>query len=123
MADFTRKVNDLESEKRSSLRPYLFILYFSSIMVVVTTLIMVYFISAPLNLTVASSAAPPPSVDLGTINILLTIAAVESFVIGIVAGKMGEGSTADGFKHALILVLIGIVAVYVAQAVIGIKIQ
>lgn len=123
MADFTRKVNDLESEKRSSLRPYIFIMYFSSIMVVVTTLIMVYFVSTPFNLSVAGRAAQPTKVDLGTTNILLTIAAVESWVIGIVAGKMGEGSTADGFKHALILVVIGLASVYIAQAVLGIRIQ
>ncbi len=123
MADFTRKINDLEAEKRSTLRPYLFIMYFSSIMVVVTTLIMVYFVSMPLNLSVAGKAAQPPKVDLGVTNILLTIAVVESWVIGIVAGKMGEGSTSDGFKHALILVIISVVSVFVAQAVLGVKIQ
>jgi flagellar protein FlaJ len=123
MADFTRRINDLESERKSSLRPYLFILYFSSIMVVVTTLIMVYFVSTPLNLSVAGRAAQASKVDLGTTNILLTIAAVESFVIGVVAGKMGEGSSADGFKHALILVVIGLISVYAAQAVLGIEIQ
>jgi hypothetical protein len=44
------------------------------------------------------------------------IAVVESWVIGIVAGKMGEGSIADGFKHAMILVLIGVATVYITQA-------
>lgn len=125
MADFTRKMNDLEKEKKSSLRSYIFIMYFSSIMVVVTTLIMVYFVSSPINITVAGHAAANTHkpVDLATTNLLLTIAAVESFAIGIVAGKMGEGSTGDGFKHALILLLIGIISVYTAQVLLNVRLQ
>jgi len=125
MADFTRKMNDLEKEKKSSLRAYIFIMYFSSIMVVVTTLIMVYFVSSPINITVAGHAAANTHkpVDLATTNLLLTIAAVESFAIGIVAGKMGEGSTGDGFKHALILLLIGIISVYTAQVLLNVRLQ
>jgi flagellar protein FlaJ len=122
MADFTRKMNDLESEKRSALKPYLFICYFSAIMVVITTFIMVYFISTPINFGNASKIAPPPlTVDRSAVDVLLTVSIVESWVIGIVAGKMGEGSTADGFKHALALVLIALFSVYFTQAVVHIS--
>ncbi len=118
MADFTRKMNDLESEKRSSLRPYLFINYFASIMVVVTTFIMVYFIATPINFGAASKFAPPiKPLNKADIDILLTVAVFESWFIGMVAGKMGEGSVADGFKHAFALVVIAVVSVVVAQAV------
>jgi len=126
MASFTRKMNDLEQEKKSSLRPYIFITYFSSIMVMVTTLIMVYFVASPIKLNVGGNLhveTMAPAIDVGTINILLAIAAVESWAIGLVAGKMGEGSTADGFKHALILLLVGVVSVYVAQVFLGVKLQ
>lgn len=122
MSDFNRKINELEGERKSSLKPYLFIMYFSSIMVVVTTLIMVYFVSTPISISL-SKAVAAPKVDLAVTNILLTIAAVESWVIGLVAGKMGEGSTADGFKHALILVAIGLAAVYAAQTILRIRLQ
>lgn len=122
MADFTRKMNDLEGERRSSLKPYLFISYFSAIMVVITTFIMVYFISTPINFGAASRIAPPPAmIDKGAVDVLLTVAAIESWVIGVVAGKMGEGSIADGFKHALALVLIALLSVYFTQAVVHIS--
>jgi hypothetical protein len=45
------------------------------------------------------------------------VAVFESWFIGMVAGKMGEGSVADGFKHAFALVVIAVVSVVVAQAV------
>ena len=41
MADFTRKINDLESEKRSTLKPYIFVTYMAGIMIVMTTFLMV----------------------------------------------------------------------------------
>ncbi len=123
MADFTRKMNDLESEKRSALRPYLFINYFASIMVVVTTFIMVYFIATPINFGPASKFAPPIApLNKGAIDILLTVSVFESWFIGMVAGKMGEGSVADGFKHAFALVVIAFVSVIIAQAVMHISI-
>ncbi|MDV3243933.1 MAG: type II secretion system F family protein [Nitrososphaerales archaeon] len=119
MADFTRKMNDLEAEKKSSLRPYIFITYFAAIMIVVTTFMMVYFINTPIipSLTARSVQATTSAADLSTVDLLLMIAVVESWVIGIVAGKMGEGSTADGFKHALILVLISVFSVYLTQSI------
>ena len=39
--------------------------------------------------------------------------------MGFVAGKMGEGSAADGFKHATLLVIISIITVYVSALFIG----
>lgn len=118
MADFTRKMNDLESEKRSALKPYLFINYFAAIMVVVTTFIMVYFITTPIKFGGSSKFAPPPiTLDRSSIGILLTVSVVESWFIGVVAGKMGEGSVADGFKHALALVVMSVVAVAVAGSI------
>ena len=39
--------------------------------------------------------------------------------MGFVAGKMGEESTADGFKHATFLVILSIVTVYVSFYFIG----
>jgi flagellar protein FlaJ len=117
-------MNDLESEKRSSLRPYIFITYFSAIMIVVTTFIMVYFINVPVIPNLSASVPRPASAQsLSTVDTLLTIAVFESYVIGIVAGKMGEGSTADGFKHALILVVISVAAVFVTQQLFGLRLQ
>jgi len=125
MADFTRRMNDLEAEKRSSLRPYIFITYFSAIMIVVTTFMMVYLINTPLIPSLPGAPPPPVSsvASVSTVDTLLTIAVFESWVIGVVAGKMGEGSVADGFKHALILVAISLVAVLVVQNIFHLQLQ
>lgn len=118
LADFTEKTSETEHERRSMLRPYIFIPYFGAVMVVMTTAMMLYFLSSPV------STGPSP---LGTaINVkqatttLLSGSIFQSWVMGLVAGKMGEGSLAGGFKHAGALVLISLAAIYIAGALFGI---
>jgi flagellar protein FlaJ len=118
MADFTRKINDLESEKRSTLRPYVFVIYMAGIIVVLTTFLMVYFLAQTAILPGTFKVVSP--VDAGTIDLLLVSAIFESYVVGLVAGKMGESSLSDGFKHSMILVLVSLVTIYVAAAYIKI---
>ena len=124
MADLTRKMADLESEKRSALRSYIFINYFAAIMVVVTTFIMVYFVSTPISFGAKGTVTTPhpAAVRTSTVDLLLTVAVFESWFIGLVAGKMGEGNTAEGFKHALALVVIALVSVVIAQSVMHVAI-
>ena len=114
MADFTRKINDLEAEKRSALRPYVFVMYMAAMMIVLTTFLMVYFLTAtPIaGAGAASAAALAPKVSSGTIELLLVSAIFESWVVGLVAGKMGEGGVSDGFKHSALLVLFSVIAVF-----------
>lgn len=119
MADFTRKVNDLEAEKRSTLRPYIFVTYMAGIMIVMTTFLMVYFLQ---QTSLAPGSIAPTTVNKGTVDILLVSALFESWVVGLVAGKMGEGSLSDGFKHSMFLVIISVVTVFVASAFIKIPI-
>jgi flagellar protein FlaJ len=111
MADFTRNINDMEGERRAALRPFVFIAYVAGIMVIMTTFIMVFLLGEPL--TIGSSAAQSSALNGGTIDALLTTSIFDSFIIGIVAGKMGESSVADGFKHGVALVVISVISVYV----------
>lgn len=129
MSDFLTKMNDMESEKRSEQRPYMFILYFSAIMVLVATLIMVYYISMPITLGGTSNVGTRVgqniqlfSIDKGTVDVMLTVALFEGWVIGFVAGKMGNGSVLEGFKHSFTLVLIGMITVLIIQSVLGLNI-
>ena len=119
MADFTRKINDLEAEKRATLRPYIFVTYMAGMMIVLTTFLMVYFLQ---QTSLAPGGLGGAAVQPGTINLLLVSAIFEGFVVGLVAGKMGEGSLSDGFKHSMILVAISIVTVYIASAFINIPV-
>jgi len=117
LADFTRTVNDLENDRRAALRPFVFITYIAGVMVIITTFIMIYMLAQPSQVGYSSTTLDP-----GTIDLLLTTAVVDTFVIGLVAGKMGESNVSDGFKHSVLLVIVSIVAVLVAKSFIKIPV-
>jgi len=110
MASFARTINDLENERRSALRPFIMITYVAAIMIIMTTFILVYMLTAPGTIGGFSTTH---NISGGTIDLLLSTSVFDAFVIGLVAGKMGEGSLADGFKHAFALVIISVVAVFI----------
>ncbi|HUH99578.1 MAG TPA: type II secretion system F family protein [Nitrososphaerales archaeon] len=115
MADFTRKISEMESERRSVLRSYVFIAYIGGLMLVMTTFMMIFLLAEPAakGLSVGAVAGIIPSTT--TIDTLLAAGIFECWVIGLVAGKMGEGSVAEGFKHALILVILNLVLIFGAR--------
>ena len=117
LADFTRTVNDLENDRRAALRPFVFITYIAGVMVIITTFIMIYMLAEPSQVGYAANTLDP-----GTIDLLLTTSVFDTFVIGLVAGKMGESNVSDGFKHSCLLVTVSIVAVLVAKLFIKIPV-
>lgn len=119
MAEFTRNINEMESERRTALRPFVYITYIAGVMVIITTFIMVYLLAAPAATGFSTST---PTVNPATIDLLLTTAVFDSFVIGIVAGKMGESGLSDGFKHGIALVVVSLIAVNLARGFINIPV-
>jgi len=119
LADFTEKNALLSQERRSMVRPYLMIPYIGAIMVVATTAMMLYFVNPPGLASAGISALASGSLVKQATNILLVCAFFQAWVMGFVAGKMGEESAADGFKHATFLVVLSLITVYVSFYLIG----
>ena len=120
MAEFTRDINEMEGERRAALRPFVYITYVAGVMVIITTFILVYLLNAPAISGIGASSLP--QVDPNTIDLLLTTAVFDSFIIGIVAGKMGESGVSDGFKHSIFLVIASLIAIAVARTFINIPV-
>ena len=109
LADFVERVNQLEKEKNSSLRLYGIIPYFGAIISILTLIIMLDVFMNPL-----SEFGNNLSISDNDKDLLLTGSIIQAFTTGIVAGKMGEGSAAAGFKHALILTIISLISIFTA---------
>lgn len=118
LADFTEKNALLQSERRSTVKPFIMIPYVGAIMVVITTAMMIYFVNPPGLSSLGVSLASKSTIATAT-NILLMCAFFQAWVMGFVAGKMGEESAADGFKHATMLVVLSLIAVYVSFTLIS----
>jgi flagellar protein FlaJ len=105
LARFNNLTQEVEKEKKMSVRPYILMPYFAAILLVATTTMMIGFTTGTLG--VASTGQK----DLTAMKTTFVTSAIfHSYLIGIVAGKISEESIAAGFKHAAILVIVAVLA-------------
>ncbi len=109
LARFNNLTQDVEKEKKMSVRPYVMMPYLASILLVATTIMMMSFTS---GFGVTSSGVTTTAAQgQGLMQVIFMTAVIfNSYLIGIVAGKISEESIAAGFKHSAILVLISVIA-------------
>jgi flagellar protein FlaJ len=109
LARFNNLTQEVEKEKKMSVRPYVMMPYLASILLVATTIMMMSFTSGFGATTAGVSTSASQGQGMMQ-TIFMTAVIFNSFLIGIVAGKISEESIGAGFKHAAILVLISVVA-------------
>lgn len=118
LADFTSQVSKIEKERRSSLRPYTFTPYIGAILVIASTLMLMGMLASPGAVKPAASGEPP-KVDTSP-SLMLSGAIFQAWVMGFVAGKMGEGSISAGFKHSSVLAAISAITVFIGARFINV---
>jgi len=105
---FNNMTQEVEKEKRMNSRPYIIIPYFAAVMLMATTLMTLLFVGKTVSLATEGMGT---RIDLASISVTFTLSViVHVFMIGLVAGKIGEESLAAGFKHSALLVIIALVA-------------
>ena len=109
LARFNNLTQEVEKEKKMSVRPYVMMPYLASILLVATTVMMMSFTTGFGASATGVSTSASQSKGLMT-TIFMTAVIFNSYLIGIVGGKISEESIAAGFKHAAILVLISVIA-------------
>ena len=111
LARFNNMTQEVEKEKRMSVRPYMIMPYFAAILLVATTLMTLIFTMETVGMGEATSTAAS---NLDELSLIFTVSVVtHCYLIGLVAGKISEESLSAGFKHSALLVVIAIVASYV----------
>ena len=117
LAEFTEKNRILDKERKSQVRPYIIVPYIGAVLIVITTALMVNLLAGS-GLSIATGGNNAPFVSPVTnsaTSILLTASVFQAWIMGLVAGKMGELNVSDGLKHATFLVAISIITVFIAQ--------
>jgi archaeal flagellar protein FlaJ len=109
LARFNSLTQDVEKEKKMSVRPYVMMPYLASILLVATTIMMMSFTTG-FGVTTSEVSTTASQGNGMMQTIFMTAVIFNSFLIGIVAGKISEESIGAGFKHAAILVLISVIA-------------
>jgi len=109
LARFNSLTAEVDKEKKMSVRPYVMMPYLASILLVATTVMMMSFTTGFGATTSTVTAAAKASKGMMT-TIFMTAVIFNSYIIGIVAGKISEESISAGFKHSAILVVIACLA-------------
>jgi flagellar protein FlaJ len=108
LARFNNMTQEVEKEKKMSVRPYMIMPYFAAILLVATTLMTLIFTTNTLGMAGETSTA---AANTDFLTLIFTVSVItHCYLIGLVCGKISEESLAAGFKHSALLVLIAIVA-------------
>jgi flagellar protein FlaJ len=98
----------LEKERGNQTRPYIAIIYVALFVFLFTIVILFKTFFTDIEGVALFSMSTSSPLILQRIFLHLTI--VQGFFSGLVAGKMGEGSTNAGLKHSAIMMIIGYLA-------------
>jgi len=116
LARFNNMTQEVEKEKKMSVRPYMLIPYFAAILLVATTLMTLIFTTQTISMGGETAAS---STNVEFLTMIFTVSVItHCYLIGLVAGKISEESLAAGFKHSALLVVIAIVASKVVPLII-----
>ena len=108
LARFNNMTQEIEKEKKASVRPYMIMPYFAAILLVSTTLMTLLFTT---NTMAMGAEIGATTSNTEFLTLIFTVSVItHCYLIGLVCGKISEESLAAGFKHSALLVLIAIVA-------------
>ena len=118
IARYAYNLTELDKEFRKRLRSYIMMPYMGAILVAASSILVLSFTAKSIFLSGGGGPAGglkgggiTPE-DMARVALLLSLGAIlNSYLMGIVAGKIQDGRVAAGFLHGILLVLITIVTV------------
>jgi len=108
LASFFEDLEEIERQKRATLKPLMVIPYLTAIMLIVVVVILVSFMKGLLQLARLSISTAE------FIHFFLPPVIIIAIISGIVAGKVSSAVVAGGFKHAVIMSIISFVAIWLS---------
>jgi len=107
---FMEDLEEMEREKRATLRPLMLVPYMTAMMIVVVIVILVVFMRSLLQIArIYISLAE-------FVHMFLPPVVIIAVISGLVAGKISDGTVAAGFKHAMIMAAMALVSVWLSGA-------
>lgn len=111
LARYARGIADFEAELSRRLRVYMIMPYIGALMVAGSTMLILAYMAQTLVMSRPSSEVIN---TIGLTALLISIGViVNSWLMGLVAGKLRSGTLMAGFTHAIILTLVSMVTIAV----------
>lgn len=105
LATFSEAMIQSEREKLETMRPMVYIPYVGSGTLILVVIVLLGFFNAVLS--IAHSGVPYGNIVMA----LLPPVIIQSYLMGLVSGKVATTKTSQGFKHAIFLVLFGLLII------------
>ena len=113
LANYSETLEFLDREKRRMLRPLILIPYIGAIIIVIVVLILIGFMNRIMQLAHMGLATQM------MINMFLPPVIINSYLMGLVAGKISSERVSAGFIHALLLTLASIFAMIITPSMVS----
>jgi len=115
LSEYSEKNKDIESNKRSLLKPYIILAFIWSVLIAMTTTIVAMTIFVLAQISIPGMGQAPfelmqLQITLFSIGIIL-----QTWMSGFFIGKINEGSFAAGFKYSAMLAVTAYVSLVLSQ--------
>jgi flagellar protein FlaJ len=110
---FMEDMREMDRETSSQMRPYVIVIYAAFFILIFTSVILLGSFFAPLE---GQSNILSPTVIVGVrqyTDFFYRTVMVSALLGGLMAGKIGERRVASGLKHAILLLVVGYVIMFV----------
>jgi flagellar protein FlaJ len=108
MGKFIQTTLLLEKERQTQTRPYIAIIYVAFFVFLFTIILLFksFFMSIESLPMLGTAVMEPQEIQ----RVFFQMTSIQAFFSGLIAGKMGEGTTNAGLKHSLVMMLCGYIA-------------
>ncbi len=113
LASYAETLEHIEREKRSMLRPLVLMPYVGALIITVVVIVIIAFMVSLMRY------AGKAVVESEMLNMFLPPVILNSYLMGLAAGKLSSERVSAGFVHALLLTLSNIVAMVLGPAIVA----
>jgi len=119
LTEYSERQKDIDSNKRSLMRPYVILAFIWSVLIALTTTMVAMTIFALTQLSLPGTSTLPLRLMQDQINLFSTGIILQCWLSGFFVGKVNEGTFAAGFKYSAMLVITAYVSLIISQNFIG----
>jgi len=119
LTEYSERQKDVDSNKRSLLKPYVVLAFIWSVLIALTTTMVASTVYAMTQISLPGSATLPIKLMQEQINLFSTGIIFQCWLSGFFVGKINEGTFAAGFKYSAMLVITAYVSLVLSQGMIG----
>jgi flagellar protein FlaJ len=108
----------LEKERKSMFKPYIFLPYIGAVLTIASTVLIITMMTTQLAaIAPKGTSIVQVNTDTGMLmDVMINAAIFQGWLMGLVGGKMAEGSLGAGYKHAAALAAICLLTVFMITA-------